>query len=64
MIQGGETLSALLTCLEKEQGMTVTSKDGRAETGDIVEIHGDRAGVEERLGRCNPDWGNYLERRG
>ena len=56
-------VSLLLTCLERQEGMTATAKDGRAEIGGIVDIHGDRARVEKRLAKCNRDWSDYLRHR-
>ena len=56
VIKVGDPLSALLTCLDKNRGMTVTGKD-------VLEIHGDPAGVKRRLDECEPDWRDYLRPR-
>jgi hypothetical protein len=63
VIKVGHPLSALLTCLDKNQGMTVTGKDVPPEAGNILEIHGDQAGVKRRLDECDPDWRDYLRPR-
>ena len=49
VIKVGDPLSALLTCLDKNRGMTVTGKDVPPEAGHILEIHGDQAGIKSRL---------------
>ena len=63
VIKVGDPLSALLTCLDKNRGMTVTGKDVPPEAGNILEIHGDHAGVKRRLDECDPDWSDYLRPR-
>ena len=63
VIKVGDPLSALLTCLDKNQGMTVTGKDVPPEAGNILEIQGDQAGVKRRLDECDPDWRDYLRPR-
>jgi hypothetical protein len=63
VIKVGDPLSALLACLDKNRGMTVTGKDVPPEAGNILENHGDPAGVKRRLDECEPDWRDYLRPR-
>jgi hypothetical protein len=63
VITVGGPLSALLACLDKQQGRTVTGKDVPPKAGNILEIHGDQAGVKRRLDECDPDWRDYLRPR-
>ena len=60
VVKAGDPLSVLLTCLDKQQGMTVTGEDVPPKAGNILEIHGDQAGVKRRLDECDPDWRDYL----
>jgi hypothetical protein len=63
VITVGDPLSVLLTCLDKQQGMTVTGEDVPPKAGSILEIHGHQAGIDRRLAECDPDWRDYLHPR-